>query len=282
MRFLCLTFFSLLFLHYLSHAQRDPIVTGTHHELESVIMEEKRAYAVYLPPSYGVQPEKSYPVLYVLDGNETRLRGVSGMVEELAGYDLSQQLPEFIVVAIPNTNRSRDLTPTKADLAYNGTVLAPFEENSGGADRFADFLEQELIPQIDDNYRTNEKRGLLGMSFGGLFAGHVLLTRPALFSEYLIADATFIWDENYLNRQLQQSQQLPPDHQLRVFIALANNDHIGDHGIANRLWGDDFIRSLKALSSENMQVTSRYFSEESHGTVVYLAFYHGLISLYGD
>ncbi|MCC2604810.1 alpha/beta hydrolase [Planctobacterium marinum] len=258
----------------------EPIISGYWHKVNSTIMQENRQFAVYLPRSYQQKPEKTYPVLYLLDGGVTRVRGITGMVESLGAEDLNQQIPEFIIVAIPNTNRSRDLTPTKTDLIFKGKVLDELKDNSGGADRFAHFIQQELIPHIDSTYRSNQQRGILGMSFGGLFVAHVLLTQPELFDQYLIADATFVWDDNYLNRTLTKNQNKLKDTQLSVFIGLANNAHLGELGMTNRQWGNEFIAGLNALNNPDLHIRSRYFPDEQHATVMFLAFYYGLIELF--
>ena len=258
------------------------IVSGSWYETDSKVMGERRRYAVYLPPSYRDDQNKRYPVLYVLDGSATKLRGVAGMVEALSSEELSHQIPEFILVAIPNTNRSRDLTPTKTDLMFNGKVLDKLAENSGGADKFAKFIDQELFKTIETTFRTNQQRGLLGMSFGGLFTAHVMLNQPEMFTHYLIADATFVWDENYLNRTLNNSLVKLTSASLDVFLGLANNDHLGELGMTNRRWGSDFVQGLKGIDNDQLRVSSRYFADEKHGTVTYLAFYFGLIELFGQ
>lgn len=67
---------------------------------------------------------------------------------------------------------------------------------------------------------------------------------------------------------------------VKAFLALANNDRIGEHGIANRKWGIDFIQKLKDIGDEKMQVNSRDFAEEQHGTVEMLSWYYGLRALF--
>ena len=94
------------------------------------------------------------------------------------------------------------------------------------------FFEKELIPLINKNYRTSTKRVLIGESFGGLFASYVLLTNHALFTDYLIIDATYLWDNNYLNR---------------YFTFADNGEAFGEIGKKNYQWGLEFAKRLKCI-----------------------------------
>ncbi|WJG09048.1 alpha/beta hydrolase-fold protein [Aliiglaciecola sp. LCG003] len=270
---------SLLILFSFCCFSATPVEFAKQYTYPSKIMAEEREYSVYLPPSYTQHSTQSYPVIYVLDGDQSKLLSISGVVQALSTEELENQIPQFIIVAIPNTNRSRDLTPTQTDLIYKGKELAKIP-GSGGADKFLNFIQNELMPQIEKSYRTNQTKVLVGMSFGGLFTGHALLTRPEMFSHYLIADATYVWDDNYLNRiALGQIERLK-QKRLSVYLALANNDHIGEHGVANRAWGNGFIARLNAIRSDNFHVYSDYFPKQRHGTVQMLAWYHGLVALF--
>ena len=107
----------------------------------SKIQDEEREILIQLPLHYEINKELNYPVLYLLDGPDN-INHTSGTLDFLAGND---NAPELIIVAIKNTNRSRDLTPT-----VDKEVSYP----NGGGEKFLDFIEQELIPYINTNYRT--------------------------------------------------------------------------------------------------------------------------------
>lgn len=259
------------------------LVYGQWFSMSSTIMKEQRDYGIYLPPAYQSEPERRFPVMYMLDGDASKLLSMSGVVQALSTYELENQIPQFIIVSIPNTNRNRDLTPTATDLIFEGKELAKIE-GSGGANQFIGFIEKELIPTIDKNYRTKDTKMLVGMSFGGLLAGHALLTQPQIFSHYLIADATYVWDNNYLNKLAQERLDAVSKLPITVFIGVAKNDHIGAHGAANTAWGKEFgERLLKAASeSESFKVNYRFFPKERHGTVQMLAWYHGLVAMFAE
>ena len=90
------------------------IIIGHIDSLKSDVLGETRKIWVHLPINY--QEGKKYPVLYLLDGNG-HFHSVTGLIKQLSTNG-TVILPEMIVIAIPNTNRSRDLIPTKVDVDY--------------------------------------------------------------------------------------------------------------------------------------------------------------------
>lgn len=114
---------------------------GQWQSFDSKVMQEKRDFAVYLPPSYG-KSNKKYPVIYVLDGDQRRLNAVAGIHDALSTELLERQVNEAIIIAIPNSEfakRERDLTPTNVDWVFKGKLLEEFD-NIGQADRFIEFF----------------------------------------------------------------------------------------------------------------------------------------------
>ncbi|WP_165728907.1 alpha/beta hydrolase-fold protein [Pseudoalteromonas sp. 31A1] len=260
----------------------ESIILAKTYQLKSSVLNEQRNYSVYLPLSYSENPNQVYPVIYLLDGDPTHLKAVAGLVEALSTERLEQQIQEAIIVAIPNSKnaiRERDFTPTNVDWTFNGKLLEKFE-NIGNAANYSAFFEKELIPLINKNYRTSTKRVLIGESFGGLFASYVLLTNHALFTDYLIIDATYLWDNNYLNRYFDEKQLINKLLKGNVYFTFANNGEVfGEIGKTNYRWGFAFAEKLKAHSSDNLIINQRYFEDETHGTVSALSWYYGLKSL---
>jgi hypothetical protein len=162
---------------------------GAHGAIDSKLLGERREYLVYTPPSY-VDPESKFPVLYLLDA-EAHFHHVTGIVAFLADIG---RIPPMIVVGVVNTERTRDLTPSRE------THLA----TSGGAESFVRFLETELIPAIDARYRTHPYRILVGHSFGGLFATHVLVEHPQLFDAYVAASPSLDWGQGLIVRRARE------------------------------------------------------------------------------
>ena len=280
MKVLLIVFINLYFIT-VSFASENIVFAKTH-QLKSVILGEQRSFSVYLPPSYNQSPNQLYPVIYLLDGDQTHLKAVAGLVEALSTDRLEQQIQQAIIVAIPNSKnaiRERDFTPTNVDWTFNGKLLERFE-NIGNAANYSAFFEKELIPLINKNYRTSTKRVLIGESFGGLFASYVLLTNHALFTGYLIIDATYLWDNNYLNRYFDEKQLINKQLNGNVYFTFANNAKaFGEIGKTNYQWGLAFSKKLKAHPSDNLVINQRYFEDETHGTVAEVSWYYGLKSL---
>src|SRR5688572_31874686 len=88
------------------------ITIGERMSMRSAVLGEERRYSVYLPESYrdAKYAPRHYPVMYLLDGDSS-FHFATGIVHFMsAGLTGSIQIPELIVVAIPNTDRTRDLT----------------------------------------------------------------------------------------------------------------------------------------------------------------------------
>jgi predicted alpha/beta superfamily hydrolase len=107
----------LLILANQTEAQeKDPAIKiGEKFTLHSKVLNEDRPYWVYFPESYKSknQSPEAYPVLYLLDG-DALFHTATGVVE-FTSRNGNDQIPELIIVAVPNTDRNRDLTLSFSD-----------------------------------------------------------------------------------------------------------------------------------------------------------------------
>jgi predicted alpha/beta superfamily hydrolase len=167
----------------LSRGEDRSIVIGERGMVHSAVLNEDRPLMIYTPPGYAGGTAR-YPVIFLLDG-DAHFLPVSGIVQFLSQGGLT---PRMIVVAIPNTDRTRDLAPPDRT---DSTHQFP---TAGGADRFLAFLTDELGPYISAHYRTEPFRILVGHSLGGLFAVHTMLHRPDAFDGYVAMSPSLWWD----------------------------------------------------------------------------------------
>jgi tetratricopeptide (TPR) repeat protein len=175
----------------------------------------------------------------------------------------NEQIPEMIIVAIVNRDRSRDLTPDK---------LNP---NAGSA-AFLHFLQHELIPQIEKQYRTLPYRILAGHSLAGLFAIESFL-KQSVFNSYLAIDPSLWWDNGALvqasDSAIKNRKSLPAS----IFITQANNPfNEGMEADAKGKAIQTFVAGLQKYKSESLVYKHVYFSAEDHFSVPLPSFYQGL------
>jgi predicted alpha/beta superfamily hydrolase len=157
----------LLALPIVAHTQAPAaprtITIGRIDSVWSATLKENRNYIVYTPPGYAQSPylPRAYPVLYLLDGN-AHFHSVTGLLQFLGtGINGAFVVPEMIVIAIPNTNRTRDLSPTAATVGFDGKPTPAFASGGGGP-KFLRFIKTELIPHIDSTMRIEPYRILVG------------------------------------------------------------------------------------------------------------------------
>ncbi len=157
-------------------------------EFYSKILAEKRRVIVHLPLNYVKELTKKYPVMYVLDGGSQDIH-TSDKISTLAGADI---IPACIIVGIMNTktSRNRDQTPP-----FMQTETDDLTSPLGKADQFLSFIEKEVIPKIDSNYRVNGHKTLTGHSRGGLFVLYTLQEKPHLFNGWFCY-STPVWRFN--------------------------------------------------------------------------------------
>ena len=259
------------------------ITIGERFTIASETLGEDRPYWVHLPASYNgdTSASRHYPVMYLLDG-DAHFQSVSGVLHHMsAGINGNLQVPEMIVVAIPNTNRTRDLTPTHSTLGFDGEEAA-FLQESGGGDVFLDFVRNELFAKIDSEYRTTHHRVFVGHSFGGLMVLHAFLNVPGMFQSYLAIDPSLWWDNQLLLRQLEE-MVAENDLSGSVFISLANTSNVetGEPSVME-LAGREFGRILAGPEFPDVRSGWQYFESEDHGSVPLISLYRGLLSIFAD
>ncbi len=163
----------LVFLQWNAIGQNGtPYSIGKTYKIQSEILKEDRSYILELPSSYETS-KTNYPILVLLDG-EGSYHSHSGILNQMTQ---GGQIPEMIIVAITNVDRVRDYTPTNYLTNLNGSSAVENHKTSGGSAQFLEFIEQELLPEIEKKYRTNAFKTLVGISHGGLLVGSAFLSK---------------------------------------------------------------------------------------------------------
>ncbi len=250
------------------------IVLGEKIVVKSEVLGEDRTILVRCPKNYEVT-DKKYPILFLLDAEFFFQQAVAA-VEFLSecGYISTKLIPEMIIAGIVNVDRNRDYTPT---FAPKQREVLEFP-TSGNAEKFLEFLRKELIPLLEEKYRTHPYRILAGWSLGGLLTIHSFLYHPELFSAYLAISPSLWWDEDlYIKRTRSLlSQGKVSDKPLIVTIGSLEG---GDMGRSVR---DGFIPLLTSHVKKSSRFKAVELPLEDHTFGPYKAIYEGLKALYSD
>jgi uncharacterized protein len=241
-----------------AHTDKAPVICGEYRQIHSKVLTEDRTLLVRLPDDYG-KSDKKYPVIYKLDGDKRIFLNALSAACYL--YDMTDNAPDPIIVGIENTDRNRDMGPDQ------------------GADRFIQFIGDELIPFIENNYRTNGFRILCGQSLSSIFALYSFLERPMLFDAYILASFGLYKESlsQQFENELKKNQDLKKVGKKYLFVANGKLDAVDPDGSIGKK-GERFLESLRQTISASVFLKSRSYDDEGH--VPYPALYEGLKWIY--
>jgi predicted alpha/beta superfamily hydrolase len=157
-----------------------PALAGDYFPIQSKFLNRRMHIFVRLPEAYEKEPNKKFPVVYLLDGDS--LFPMLAPEHLFLNYD--EGIPDAIVVGISYGGFSPDVN--KRDLDFRPIL----EDGSiGGAAQFLRFMEEELLPRVEGHWRADtQHRILFGQSRGGSFAVYAAYERPQLFHGYIASN----------------------------------------------------------------------------------------------
>jgi len=197
-------------------------------------------YHIYLPPNYE-QSVKSYPVIYATDGQWEFHR---------FAHAIETSNKEIILVAIeqgPNERRIKDYALT-------------------GSSSYLAFLQDELLPEIEANYRINsDNRALQGASWGGLLVRHALskeINNP-LFHHFISMDGSYFNDNDEYSEL--EDIAFPAGSSLSATLYLSGASIGGNDNVVQRFKNDIEARNITDLSlfHQTFNVTHEQVSRPS-------------------
>jgi len=235
-----------------SQLEGSPITIGSNHTIKSSILNQDRTIQIYLPEDYSTSNEKC-PVIYVFDSQKYFLNAVAYQ----QNLRFNQETPGFIVVGIKTINSER------AKL-YN-------TESS----TFSNFLEKELLPFIDNTYRTlPSERVFFGWERAAAFGVEVFASKPGLFKGYFIASPTFLTDKRVsdIGKLLDEKSSL--DNYLYFTLGSVESWSLDNtNGLA---------QLLKNKAKEKLRWKYDLFEDENHYTTTIVTMNKGLKFFFQD
>ncbi len=193
-------------------------------DMRSAFLPHAHDIVVFLPPDYASTPDRSYPVLYLHDGQNVfddlpmSPFGVQWGIDTTARALIHAAVIEpIIIVAVGNAGRDRidEYTPTR-DSAHDA---------GGLADRYGRMMVFEIKPFIDRLYRTRQgatDTGMAGSSLGGLLTLHLGLEYPTVFGKLALLSPSVWWDDRWIIRQL--AEQNEQRQSLKVWLDVGTGE----------------------------------------------------------
>jgi len=222
------------------------------------------------PTRYDSKPDGSWPVVVVMDG--AWLFGST--VDNIRLLSMERTVTDAIVVGISFVEsdmieylrlRARFYSPTRfvpPAIIVSGVAA----EETGRALELADFVEHDVLPWVDSEYRTtNGARTIVGHSFSALWALRVLFDRP-LFTDAVLASPSIWWDDAAI---LAFGAQANVE---RAFLTAGETENIAPF---------DMIDRARAMASEldgrqGIDACYRTMAGEGHSSNAFASVSHGL------
>ncbi|MFT4697624.1 MAG: putative alpha/beta superfamily hydrolase [Flavobacteriaceae bacterium] len=211
-------------------------------EFYSTKLDETRKLKIQLPRNYESNSEKVYPIVIVLDADYL-FEPVAGNVDYFSYWE---DMPESIVVGVMQGDGRYD------DCNYDDTNFLPSDK---GVD-FFEFIGLELVPFIDENYRTAKFIIAVGHDFTANFINYYLFKDPPLFNGYinLSPDLAPLMDERL--------PEIIPSIEKKIYYYLAT----GTDDIQDLMENTEALnKSLAGLKSKNFE----YFYDNFDGATHY-------------
>ncbi len=213
-----------------------------------------------LPESFGKDPGRRYPVLFLLDGqwDFSLVRSLNG------GLRYDKVMPEILVVGISYGGNNPDYDALRAD-DYIPTRAKDFKgvEKGGGAPRFLSWVETTVIPLVEREYRADPAHRILsGSSNGGLFTLYALFERPELFESYVAISPAVNWDQGYLFGREKDFRKSHPKLDRRLWLSSGSEE-----------WPDylkaelEFFRQMQSSKYTGLTLKVQSIAGERHAGV---------------
>ncbi|MBX7496648.1 hypothetical protein K3172_12355 [Qipengyuania sp. 6B39] len=250
----------------------EPLVVATTYTVPTSILQgESRKITVRLPTGYDEEPERKYPVVYVLDGGpEQDFEHIAGIVQS---RDMNWSFEPFILVGIESVNRRHELTPPVAD-------PKPYEDalgaTPGGSPAYRRFLREELKPLIEAGFRTDGHDAIMGESLAGLFVVETLLEEPTLFDDYIAISPSMWWERMKFGREAAQYFAKHPAGERRLYLTSASE------GAWHREGTERLIAALRTDAPDGLDWAFVEAGDtETHGTLYHPMALDAFRLLYG-
>jgi predicted alpha/beta superfamily hydrolase len=233
-----------------------------------------REYRIFTYVPAGQPPEEGFPIIYSLDGNAS----FSSLAEAMRlqsrpphGFEpaiivgIGYESDDPIVTGPRFYDYTEKADPVKLPARPSRTEWP----ETGGADAFLAFIEEELKPALERMFPIDRTRqALFGHSLGGWFTLHVLAERPEAFSTYIAGSPSVWWNGaiilDRLPSSLQRLRQVGELSAISLYIGVGSGEKPSMVADSERLH-----ELLKPYEAEGLRLQYRAFEGEGHVSVIH-------------
>ncbi|WP_299803083.1 alpha/beta hydrolase-fold protein [uncultured Shewanella sp.] len=223
---------------------------------------EPAEFKVTLPASYGNKPNKQYVVLL---GLHPRSQALLAGMHDWMSHNGDWPWLETIIVTPPDGHQGLGELKTLA-----------IEQQ--GNQKLLDYFEQDLLPAIDNKYRTNGFRILNGFVGDAGLSLYSLINRPSLFNAYFVASPALSKDFAYVIKDA--PKKLAAMQGEPRFLFMSTNDSSHDQRQLGAFAEMEAI--LKANASDTLDYRIKRFDGSYYMTQPVLAAAYAIEALFDD
>lgn len=226
---------------------------------------------IYKPPV--APPQHGYPVLYILDGNAT-FPSAANIAQSIGAGSAKLGLDPLMIVAV-GYPQQKTFDVQKRAYDYTPKPSAEFQAQGkykyGGADKFINFLNDELKPEIAKQFPVNsQQQSLYGHSFGGLLVLYYFFQKPDAFQRYFAASPSLWFDQGMLFQQLNHWQSQKQSNSPMLLTTVGTHEQGGPRTqLDNKFNETDFFKALENKRSDQFTYWHFYNPAEQHITNLY-------------
>jgi predicted alpha/beta superfamily hydrolase len=217
-------------------------------EFNSSLLNTERIIKIYIPDSYETEKDRNYPVSIIFDADYL----FDIYVANSKLFASTDEAPEQIIVGIMQNQRKERYD----DCDYSVDTGLPTEEST----KFYGFIRDELLPFIDDNYRTSIFKTIVGNTITANFINYYYLESNHIFNAYININPSYA---PHMAEKLEaKTQTLTED----IFYYVCKGDFIKSKKKKKAI--NDVVNLLKLSEIEKFHFKSDNFKSSSRTSAI--------------
>ncbi|WP_299221942.1 alpha/beta hydrolase-fold protein [uncultured Aquimarina sp.] len=262
-------------IHTFGQEGKGIYLNTSEHSILSEWVYKEIHYTVSLPPSYENSTTSSFPVVFLLE-SDYHLHYATTTVEVMSKEG---QIPEMIIVGIPAYDNGKkyfieDKVLTETELIIRQNIRMNDK-------KFLNFLEKELLPEVNKNFRTKNYSVLVGNVSNGLLVTEAYLNN-SIFNSYVAINSGF-WKEELSTIDVIDTTLTNTIKKKRFYFSGFDNiENINSTMVDIRNNQEYLYTSLKNNGISHNNIRFQIFDEGSNESISLISLYHGFRFVFED